>query len=487
MYLRACSRGRPRPSAAKAESVAAPESLTSLSSLFRLCRHPGQATIQLPTPIRVLHRAVQALLVIVAATLATYSAGQAQNPAPRPAAPPVDTLRLYLDCPDFPCDYDFFRTEIDFVNHVRERQDADVYVLLTTRHTGAEGTEFTLSFIGQKDFQGVDDKLQYTSGPAESADAVRRALAQVLKRGLVRYVNHTSLADRVEITSQPSAGGLTRAAGPDPWNYWAFRTMLNGLFDGEEAFRSTSVSLSLGANRTTENWKINSSVQARYSESKFDIGGGQMVTTIQRNYGFDGLVVKSLGSRWSVGARGTITSSTFLNQELTLRLAPAIEYNFFPYSESTRWQFTLQYSLGADAFDYHEETIFGKTAETLFDERLLGSLRITQPWGSITTSLEGSHYLHDFSKQRGIIVSNIDLNVFKGFSLVLLGSVQLVRDQIYLPKGGISEEDILLRQRALATSFTYTGSIGFSYTFGSSSSIVNPRFSGSSGGTSIIN
>jgi hypothetical protein len=437
---------------------------------------------------RPLYTALQVLLGILAVTLATYSTGQAQNPPPRPAALQQDTLRLYLDCPDFACDYEFFRTEIDFVNHLRERQDADVYVLLTTRQTGAEGTEFTLSFTGQKDFQGLDDTLQYTSGPAESADQVRRALAQVLKRGLVRYVNHTSLADRIEITSQPSPAGITRATGPDPWNYWTFRTTLNGLFDGEEAFKSSSVSLSLAANRTTENWKINTSVQGRYSESRFDVGGGQILTTIQRNYGFDGLVVKSLGSHWSVGARGTITSSTFLNQALTLRLAPAIEYNFFPYSESTRWQFTLQYSVGADAFDYHEQTIFGKTAETLFDERLLGSLRLTQPWGSVTTSLEGSHYLHDFSKQRGIVVSNIDLNLFKGFSLVLLGNVQLVRDQIYLPSGGVSEEEILLRQRQLATSFSYSGSIGISYTFGSSSvGVVNPRFSGSSGGTIITN
>jgi hypothetical protein len=436
----------------------------------------------------VIHTNLRAFVMATAFGLAGHAPVQAQNPQTSPADLQENALRVFLDCPDFSCDYDFFRTEIDFVNHVRARQDAQVYILLTTRQTGPGGTEFTLGFIGQEDFRGVDDQLQYTSVPAEAADEIRQALAQVIKRGLIRYVNHTPLAERIQITSQPPMRQATTAIGRDPWNYWTFRSTLNGLFDGEEAFSSTSVSLSLGANRTTENWKINTSVQARYSESKFDVGGGQTLTTIQRNYGFNGLVVKSLGSHWSVGARGTITSSTFLNQALTLRLAPAIEYNFFPYSESSRWQFTLQYSVGANAFDYYEETIYGKTAERLLDEKVLGSLRLTQPWGSVTTSLEGSHYLHDFSKQRGIMVSNIDLNLFKGFSLVLLGTVQLIRDQIYLPSGGISEEEILLRQRQLATSFTYSGSIGISYTFGSSSAgVVNPRFSGSSGGTSIIN
>ena len=71
---------------------------------------------------------------------------------------------------------------------------------------------------------------------------------------------------------------------------------------------------------------------------------------------------------------------------------------------------------------------------------------------------------------------------------MLSGDLQLVRDQIYLPRQGATEEEILLRQRELATSFTYSGSIGISYTFGSTSAgVVNPRFSGSSGGTSITN
>jgi hypothetical protein len=428
-----------------------------------------------------------ALGVKIAVGLAISSAVHAQAPERASVARETDALRVFLDCRDVSCDHDFFRTEIAFVQHVRDRRDADVYVLLTAQQTGDEGSEFTVKFIGQRAFAGAADQLRHVSGPSEPEDQVRQALVDVLKRGLVRYVNQTPLGKGIQITYEPPVRQAAPAEARDPWRHWTFSTTLNGFFEGEEGFSGTSINLSLSANHTTEQWKINTSVQTRYSENKFALEDERSVTDVQRNYALNGLLVKSLGPHWSAGARGTITSSSFLNQSLTFRLAPAIEYNFFPYSESTRWQFTLQYSVGVDAFDYSEETIFGKTAETLVDQRLLGSLRLIQPWGSVTTSLEASHYLQDMDKQRGILFSNIDLSLSKGLSLILFGTVQLVRDQIYLPRRGASEEEILLRQRQLGTSFVYSASIGFSYTFGSSSAtVVNPRFSGSTGGTSII-
>ena len=53
------------------------------------------------------------------------------------------------------------------------------------------------------------------------------------------------------------------------------------------------------------------------------------------------------------------------------------------------------------------------------------------------------------------------------------------RDQIYLPRGAASTEEILLRQRQLLTGYQYFFEFGFSYTFGSIfNNIVNPRFGG---------
>jgi hypothetical protein len=51
-----------------------------------------------------------------------------------------------------------------------------------------------------------------------------------------------------------------------------------------------------------------------------------------------------------------------------------------------------------------------------------------------------------------------------------------VHDQLYLARGDATEEEVLTRQRSLATAFRLNGSVGLTFTFGSIyNSIVNPR------------
>jgi hypothetical protein len=113
---------------------------------------------------------------------------QSKDPVPSRNQP----IRLYIDCKGLICDYDFIRTEITFVDHVRERQHADVHVLVTAQPTAEGGSEATLAFIGQNEFAGVDGSLRSVSRPADTEDEVRVRLANALKRGLVQYVNRTS-------------------------------------------------------------------------------------------------------------------------------------------------------------------------------------------------------------------------------------------------------------------------------------------------------
>ena len=66
------------------------------------------------------------------------------------------------------------------------------------------------------------------------------------------------------------------------------------------------------------------------------------------------------------------------------------------------------------------------------------------------------------------------------------GSGARIHDQLALPKGGATLEEILLQRRQLATTYNYYVSVGLSFSFGSTNSnVVNPRFGSSSGGTSI--
>ncbi|MBD3182369.1 hypothetical protein GF312_08760 [Candidatus Poribacteria bacterium] len=75
--------------------------------------------------------------------------------------------------------------------------------------------------------------------------------------------------------------------------------------------------------------------------------------------------------------------------------------------------------------------------------------------------------------------SNLNIRLFEGFSIDVFGSLSRIHDQLALQKGELSQEDILLRRRELSTQYSYYGSIGLRYTFGSIfSNVVNPRFGG---------
>ena len=427
-------------------------------------------------------RTAWTVLVVICGVAASANA---QNPSDQTPASGPQRIGLYIDCKGLTCDQDFLRTDITFVNHIRDRHDADVHVLITAQPTAEGGTEATLNFIGQKRFVGLEDTLQYVSRPADPPDRIRQGLSQALKRGLVRYVSRTPLAEDLTVLYAPEGTHSEPSTG-DRWNRWTFATTINGFVSGEEVVSSMSVLGSLSASRVTDAWKISTTVQTQYFSNTFEVAD-RTITSVQRTHAFSSLIVGSLNNHFSLGVRMSALSSRFLNQELTMRLAPALEYNVFNYRESTNRMLTFEYSIGGSAFDYEEATIFGRTSERLLDQRVLASLRFNQRWGSTLLGAEASHQLKDTRKRRGTIYGSVEWNLVKGFSLLTSVDVRHIADQTYLPARGASPEEILLRQRQLATSYSYAASLGLSYTFGSRfATIVNRRFAGSVGGSSIV-
>lgn len=411
----------------------------------------------------------------LAASLAVTS--QAQDPG---TARPI---RLFLDC-RHECDMEFTRTEIPWVDHVRDRADADVHVLVTTRSTAANAREFTLTFIGLREFANLSDTLVTVSPESDSEDRRRRVITEALKRGLVRYVARRPGSERLTITYAAPAGTPGTAAAParDRWNLWVFRTRANSYLNGEESSRSINVNGSVSANRISEAWKANLSLDGNYGENNFTFQDGTKFNSYSHGYGIRELIVKSLGPHWSAGQRASISASTYQNTDLAFRFAPAVEYNIFPYSESTRRQLRLQYALGATHYRYEDTTIFDKIRETRGDHSVLASLDTRQPWGSVSISLEGRALLDDPKKNRLNLNPEFDIRLFRGLSLNLFGYVSLLRDQLYLAKGGATDEEVLLRRRQLSTSYQYFAGAGLSYTFGSIyNNVVNPRFGNSAG------
>ena len=127
-------------------------------------------------------------------------------------------------------------------------------------------------------------------------------------------------------------------------------------------------------------------------------------------------------------------------------------------------------------------TIYDKTSENLLDQRLETTLQLRQPWGSSSASFEVAHYLIQPDKYRLTAFGGLEVRLFKGFSVELFGEAARRRDQLSLRRGDASNEEILVRQRELATGYEYQIGFGISYSFGSIfNNVVNPRFRGAGG------
>src|SRR6266567_3861888 len=240
------------------------------------------------------------------------------------------TVRVFLDCGR--CDDDYLRKEVTFIDYVRNREDADVHVLVSTQDTGGGGTQFTLKFIGLGSFHGVDQTLTYNSLPTATPDETRSGFAEVFRLGLVRYAAETSLADRLRVTFKKAEGTAAAAKAHDPWNYWVFRLNAGGNFNGEQSSTGRQIRGSFSANRTTDDWRMAFSGSANYRENTFVLDDETTLLSVSRNMNADGLVVKSLTPHWSFGAMASAESSTFRNYSLRARVAPGIEYDIFPYA-----------------------------------------------------------------------------------------------------------------------------------------------------------
>jgi hypothetical protein len=154
-----------------------------------------------------------------------------------------------------------------------------------------------------------------------------------------------------------------------------------------------------------------------------------------------------------------------------------VEYNIFPYAESTRRALTLLYAVQLNYFDYTEITIFDKLSETRAAHFFKVSYSVKQPFGSIRTSFEASSFLDNFRQHSLELSGRLNVRLVKGLQFDLGGTVERTKDQIQLPREGVSDEEVLLRRRELGTEYRYFINFGLSYTFGSIfNNIVNPRF-----------
>jgi hypothetical protein len=355
------------------------------------------------------------------------------------------------------------------------RETAEVDVTVTAAGTNRE---WQLAFAGRGRFAGRDRTMRFSASDGMAAEETRKELARSLKVGLAEYAFETSAGPQLNVTFKSAATNASPKVTTDPWNYWVFRMGIDSYGNGESSSASRSYYVNLSANRTTDNWKIRVGGFRSLNRNTFDLGDGEIVKSSVSDWNADTLIVKSVTGHVSIGLTASLSGSSFSNEERVAQFAPGVEFDLFPYKESTKRSLTFQYTVGGAWYDYEQVTIFDKLTETIAKHTLNTSLGLRQPWGQAGGSFIFTQQLASPDRTRLTVSGGISVRLAKGLTVNTSGNYNRIRDQFTLDKGEASEEEVLLRQRQLATGHRYSFSVGFSFSFGALGNVtVNPRFS----------
>ena len=351
---------------------------------------------------------------------------------------PNGGLRVYLDCDR--CDDSRIRTDVNFVDYVRDRELADVHVFVTTNYTVFDGRQYEFSFIGRGRHSRSTLTLERLIAPNTPSETAREIISEALRLGLAPFLDQARLEEDFSITY---TGGREFSADEqlagDPWRHWVFE-IYGGDFELDLESNRTIFDSRWGvyADHRSEIWKIRFRPYFNYDLVRIKREGRETIRSSISRHGLESYVIRSLGPHWSLGLFGTYLTRNDRNIRNMYSLVPGVEFSLLPYEVATRRAITLVYTLGASYVQYHEETIFNKTEEWRPRHEVDATIAIRRPWGDIYSGIEGSQYLHDRSKQRAEIFGNVSVRLFEGFSLQVEGQFEMIRDQLSLPLGDAS-------------------------------------------------
>jgi hypothetical protein len=393
-------------------------------------------------------------------------------------------LKVFVDCSNTWCDNTFIRSEINIVDFLLDRVAADVHILITSMQNGSGGSQYQMIFYGQNRFRNISDTLRYNLDPNATDSERRDAMVKYIKLGLTPLVMKTDYAGEISIQmkkpEQKSNQDNSNKNTTDKWNYWVFRLGASGNLSLDEVYKSSSYRTNISADRTTDKLKVYFGVDASTSISKYQFAtpaGTEKIKVKNNSHSFYHSMVVSINQHWSYGYQANYSSSTFSNNKSQVSVSPSIEYAIFPYKLVNNKFLTLRYGLDFRQNRYYDTTVYGKTREALAGHNISANLSLNQKWGSISSNIYYRNYFSDWKLNNLSVNLDVNIRISGGLSFNVYTYSGLVRDQIYLPKGGATEQEILTRRRQLASAYNFYSGFGFNYRFGSKlNNFVNPRF-----------
>jgi len=398
---------------------------------------------------------------------------------------PVRAPNVFFDCNGPNCDDDYYRTEIPWVNWVRDRQDADVHVIVTSQSTGAGGREYRIDLTGREQAEDYQDEVTYATLPTDTDREELDGIAYTLEIALARFANQNGFPTLVDVEGlevagvDPAASVVAPGQVDDPWNLWVFRINGSADLDGEDTREETELRTSASASRVTPTWKLDYDGSVTFNKREIETSDSTTFVDERTDWSLDALQVYGIAEHWSVGLDINSGRLTRFNQDFRIEVRPAVEYSYFPYEEATRRALTAFYEIGPTYRNYQDTTLFGKIEETRFEHSLELEFSQRQTWGDASVSGTFSHFLDDFEQRNFRLNGNVDFRITRGFSINGRGSASWVNDQIFLAAGDRTPEEILLRLAQQQTDFSWNFRVGFSFQFGSIfNNVVNNRFGG---------
>ena len=385
-----------------------------------------------------------------------------------------DYLHVYLDGAN---DWEnYIKVNLWYVDYVRDPLESQVHVLIASQSTASGGLQYQVLFIGKANFEGRNDTLHLIAPIENTNRQTRDQLTNVITMGLMPYLADNGQQKFMFFDYTNKSKLITQSV--DKWRSWVFTTTLNTNLSADQTTELFAGDGTVSVAKITDQWKHRitgglSISNNNYETSTYSFSG----QTIIKNFRI--LTVKSLTDHWSWGIEPAFYASTYSNVKTQFSLAPGIEYDLFPYSQSVNHLFTLRYRIQPLYNTYIDSTVFLKTEEFLLNQILDATYTHIASWGNISSTLTASHYINHSKAYRLDWVNQLNIRVAKGLFFTLTGNISLINNQLTISKVNLKPEEIILQQRETLTNYSYSLQVGIRYTFGSIyNNVVNPRYEG---------
>lgn len=393
-------------------------------------------------------------------------------------SPPGDgEIYIFLDC-DF-CNQTQIKQELNYLNFAVDAYRSNIQILITRQTMASGGRQYNLEVIGRSEWEGEKVSFTFTSLPTMTTFEQNELILKKIELGLAPFIAKTPLAEKVTLSVERPESDDELAAAVVPyesfWQNWIYELGSSAWWNSESIRSNVNFRADMDIDNVTPEWRIRIRPFYNYRQQNVQTSDGEAIVIRRRAY-FSGSVVRSISDHWSVGVFNSYFHSNYSNIDLDIWIAPAIEYSFFSYDEVPMKEFTVAYRIGYLSRDYIEETVFDLMEEQRYRQMLDIDLRLRRPWGNVFVGASASNFMHDFTKNRISLNGRFSIRIYKGLSVTFGGNYELINDQLSLPKGELSLEDLLLAQRQVATDFEAGMNFGINYTFGALyNNIVNTR------------